>query len=66
MNKYTINILNLITKKEYSYPQNCNKSTENTLILFCLENYGFFHKDGFSYASNKDELITITKDKYIE
>lgn len=66
LEKELISILNLIVEGQYPYPRNCKKVTGNTLILFCLENYGLFHREGFSYASNEDRLITIKKMEYIE
>jgi len=59
-----IDILNLIFEGQYPYPHNCKRLTGNTLILFCLANYGLFHKEGFSYVSNEDKLVTIKGGDY--
>jgi hypothetical protein len=64
--KELICILNLIVEGKYPYPQYCKHVTGNTLVLYCLENYGLFHKGGFSYISNEDDLVTITKGDYVE
>jgi hypothetical protein len=60
-----IAILNLIAEGKYPYPQHCKQVTGNTITLFCLENGGLFHKEGYSYVSNEDKLITIKKGEYI-
>ncbi len=62
--KELVEILNLIHNDMYPYPKNCFDNTGNTIVLFCLMNKGIFHKDGFSYVSNKNELISIPKEKY--